>query len=121
LKDLGLVLFVGMSAAVYSSIFFATPVLVTLKQRQPKVQAHTRRVLTRRNSAATKRRAEQAALDADTALDVASASDPEPVVTTANASVHGTGKRQPAKRPTAKPAPTARRGQMPAKGGRRRH
>ena len=41
LKDLGLVLFVGMGAAVYSSIFFATPVLVTLKQREPKLRAAT--------------------------------------------------------------------------------
>lgn len=31
LKDLGLVLFVGMGVAVYSSIFLASPVLVTLK------------------------------------------------------------------------------------------
>ena len=41
LKDLGLVLFVGMLAAVYSSIFFATPVLVDLKEQEPQVQAHT--------------------------------------------------------------------------------
>jgi preprotein translocase subunit SecF len=123
LKDLGLVLFVGMGAAVYSSIFFATPVLVTLKQRQPKVQAHTRRVLARRNSAEIKQRAEQAALEADTALDVdtASGSDPEPLVTTANASARGPGEREPAKRAATKPAPTVRSGQSPARGGRRRH
>jgi len=48
LADLGLVLFVGMAVAVYSSIFFATPVLVTLKDFEPKIQAHTKRVLTRR-------------------------------------------------------------------------
>ena len=39
LKDLGLVLFVGMLAAVYSSIFFATPVLVDLKEAGAEVQA----------------------------------------------------------------------------------
>jgi preprotein translocase subunit SecF len=50
LKDLGLVLFVGMGAAVYSSIFFATPVLVTLKEREPRIKAHTQRVLARRAS-----------------------------------------------------------------------
>jgi preprotein translocase subunit SecF len=48
LKDLGLVLFVGMGIAVYSSIFFATPILVTLKEFEPRIQAHTKRVLTRR-------------------------------------------------------------------------
>lgn len=48
LKDLGLVLFFGMGAAVYSSIFFATPVLVTLKEFEPRHRLHTQRVLARR-------------------------------------------------------------------------
>jgi preprotein translocase subunit SecF len=48
LKDLGLVLFVGMLAAVYSSIFFATPVLVDLKEAEPRFRAHKQRVLARR-------------------------------------------------------------------------
>jgi preprotein translocase subunit SecF len=52
LKDLGLVLFVGMGTAVYSSIFFATPVLVTLKEQEPKYKAHTQRVLARRAAVA---------------------------------------------------------------------
>ena len=50
LKDLGLVLFVGMLAAVYSSIFFATPVLVDLKESEPRFKAHRQRVLARRAS-----------------------------------------------------------------------
>jgi preprotein translocase subunit SecF len=50
LKDLGLVLFVGMLAAVYSSIFFATPVLVDLKEAEPRFKAHKQRVLARRAS-----------------------------------------------------------------------
>ena len=52
LEDLGLVLFVGMGVAVYSSIFFATPVLVTIKEREPRFRAHTQRVLARRAAAA---------------------------------------------------------------------
>ena len=48
LKDLGLVLFVGMGVAVYSSIFFATPVLVELKEPEPRLQAHKQRVLAAR-------------------------------------------------------------------------
>ncbi|MEV6971456.1 protein translocase subunit SecF, partial [Hamadaea sp. NPDC051192] len=54
LKDLGLVLFIGMGTAVYSSIFFATPVLVTLKEYEPKIATHTQRVLARRASGASK-------------------------------------------------------------------
>ncbi|SDZ33024.1 protein translocase subunit secF [Micromonospora pattaloongensis] len=55
LKDLGLVLFVGMGIAVFSSIFFATPVLATLKDYEPRIQAHNRRVQARRASGATGR------------------------------------------------------------------
>ncbi|MEV1289894.1 protein translocase subunit SecF [Micromonospora sp. NPDC049679] len=55
LKDLGLVLFVGMGIAVFSSIFFATPVLTTLKDYEPRIQAHTKRVLARRASGGSSR------------------------------------------------------------------
>ncbi|BCJ74113.1 hypothetical protein CS0771_36570 [Catellatospora sp. IY07-71] len=48
LKDLGLVLFIGMGTAIYSSLFFATPVLVWLKEMDPKIKNHTQRVLARR-------------------------------------------------------------------------
>ncbi len=48
LKDLGLVLFIGMLAAVYSSIFLATPVLVDLKEAEPRFKQHKLRVLQRR-------------------------------------------------------------------------
>ncbi|GAA0574807.1 protein translocase subunit SecF [Paractinoplanes ferrugineus] len=51
LKDLGLVLFVGMGLGVISSIMFAAPVLSALKDREPKIKAHTARVLARRASA----------------------------------------------------------------------
>lgn len=57
LKDLGLVLFVGMLAAVYSSIFFATPVLVALKESEPRFKLHKQRVLQRRAAGITERRA----------------------------------------------------------------
>jgi preprotein translocase subunit SecF len=51
LKDLGLVLFVGMGFGVISSIMFAAPVLSALKDREPKIKAHTARVLARRAAA----------------------------------------------------------------------
>jgi len=54
LKDLGLVLFFGMGAAVYSSIFFATPVLVLLKSREPRYLAHAQRVQAKRVAVAAR-------------------------------------------------------------------
>ncbi len=52
LKDLSLVLMIGILAGTYSSIFFATPLLVSLRERTELVRNHTRRVLNRRNPAA---------------------------------------------------------------------
>ncbi|MQA34158.1 protein translocase subunit SecF [Modestobacter roseus] len=52
LKDLALVLFVGLAAGTYSSIFLATPVLAALKEREPEQQALRKRVLARRASEA---------------------------------------------------------------------
>jgi preprotein translocase subunit SecF len=48
LKDLGLVLFVGMGLGVFSSIVFAAPVLAALKEQEPRIKAHGQRVLARR-------------------------------------------------------------------------
>ncbi|HYH27085.1 MAG TPA: protein translocase subunit SecF, partial [Blastococcus sp.] len=52
LKDLALVLFVGLAAGAYSSIFLATPIVADLKEREPAQAALRRRVLARRASAA---------------------------------------------------------------------
>jgi preprotein translocase subunit SecF len=48
LKDLALALFVGMAAGTYSSICIATPFAVQLKESDPVIVAHTKRVLDRR-------------------------------------------------------------------------
>ncbi|WP_138758417.1 protein translocase subunit SecF [Modestobacter altitudinis] len=48
LKDLALVLFVGLAVGTYSSIFLATPVLAELKEREPEQQQLRKRVLARR-------------------------------------------------------------------------
>ncbi|RIJ76287.1 protein translocase subunit SecF [Nakamurella silvestris] len=58
LKDLALVMLVGMIVAGYSSIFIAVPVAVDLKLREPLIKAHTARV-------AAKRKAEGVVVDAD--------------------------------------------------------
>ncbi|MEW9531299.1 protein translocase subunit SecF [Microbispora sp. NPDC049125] len=52
LKDLSLALFVGMIVGTYSSLCVATPILVTLKEREPQWQALARRVAARQTSAA---------------------------------------------------------------------
>jgi preprotein translocase subunit SecF len=53
LMDLALVQLVGVIVGTYSSIFFATPLLVSLRERTDLVRTHTRRVLRRRNPSAT--------------------------------------------------------------------
>ena len=52
LKDLALVQLIGIMVGTYSSIFFATPLLVTLRERTELVRTHTRRVLRRRGAGA---------------------------------------------------------------------
>ena len=47
LKDLALVLFVGMLSGTYSSIFIATPVLAQIKEREPQYKALAKRVAVR--------------------------------------------------------------------------
>jgi preprotein translocase subunit SecF len=52
IKDLALVLFVGLLSGAYSSLFLATPVLCDLKEREPKWQALARRVAAKRSAQA---------------------------------------------------------------------
>ncbi len=54
IKDLALVLFVGLATGAYSSLFLATPIACDLKERQPQYQALAKRVAARRASAAAK-------------------------------------------------------------------
>lgn len=63
LQDLGLALFVGMIAGAYSSIFIATPVLTTLKEREPEQIAH-RATLQRRAERAEAKASRRAAGEA---------------------------------------------------------
>jgi preprotein translocase subunit SecF len=52
LKDLALVLFVGMLTGAYSSLFLATPWLVDLKMLDQRYKLHTSRVLAKRAAVA---------------------------------------------------------------------
>ncbi|MGF7120943.1 protein translocase subunit SecF [Rhodococcus sp. TAF43] len=51
LKDLALVQLVGILVGAYSSIFTATPMLVSIKERWGPVAAHTKKVLAKREAA----------------------------------------------------------------------
>jgi preprotein translocase subunit SecF len=53
LKDLALVQLVGILVGTYASIFLATPLLVTLRERTELVRVHTRKVLSRRKPSET--------------------------------------------------------------------
>jgi preprotein translocase subunit SecF len=89
LKDLSLVLFVGMLSGTYSSIFIATPVLADLKEREPQYKQLARQVAQRASGGrAAIRKAKTAASGAGavggqagnggaTAVDLASDSPPD--------------------------------------------
>lgn len=51
LKDLSLALFIGLATGTYSSIFVATPLLATLREREPAMQALARRVAAKGSAA----------------------------------------------------------------------
>ncbi|BBY42945.1 protein-export membrane protein SecF [Mycolicibacterium celeriflavum] len=93
LMDLALVQLVGVIVGTYSSIYFATPLLVTLRERTELVRNHTRRVMNRRKGATA--RASQAEEATGTA------EEPETVAAT-------TGPRADTTPPPDKPAPGAR-------------
>ena len=63
IKDLALILFVGLASGAYSSLFLATPIVVDLTERTPEYQALTKRVVAKR-SAEARRAAEEAELAA---------------------------------------------------------
>ena len=52
LKDLSLALFIGLATGTYSSIFIAPPILATLREREPAMQALAKRVSARSGAAA---------------------------------------------------------------------
>jgi preprotein translocase subunit SecF len=74
LKDLALVLFVGMLSGTYSSIFIATPVLADLKEREPQYKQLARQVALRASGGrAAQRKAKAAGTAAGSAAGVSTA------------------------------------------------
>jgi preprotein translocase subunit SecF len=95
LKDLALVQLVGMIVGAYSSIFFAVPLLVSIKERWGPVAAHTKKVQAKRSGAASARVSEAASRRA-AALGGSGNAAPQPPRETA------TGAPRPGVRPTGK-------------------
>ena len=58
IKDLALILFVGLASGAYSSLFLATPIVVDLTERDPQYKALTKRVVAKRSSEAQARPAD---------------------------------------------------------------
>ena len=54
IKDLALILFVGLASGAYSSLFLATPIVVDLTERAPEYKQLTKRVAAKRSSEARK-------------------------------------------------------------------
>ena len=121
LKDLALVLFVGMLSGAYSSICIATPVLADLKERQPEYKDLAVKV--KRRLAGGRRAADAASTGAPSAVaeaDAPAARSPQP---------QPVQPAQPAERPAPAPALTTpatptqqrrRRRDRPAPGPARR-
>jgi preprotein translocase subunit SecF len=105
LQDLALVQLVGVLVGTYSSIYFATPLLVSLRERTDLVSKHTKRVLRRRAAAAAKSGAE---------VDTADETDAEVTEDTVSATA------APAAPAPDKPAPGARPNRPTRPSGKRR-
>jgi preprotein translocase subunit SecF len=102
LKDLALVQLVGIIVGTYSSIFFATPLLVTLRERTELVRTHTRRVIRRRGPDGAKA-SDKGDKGPERGRARAESDDDEGSTEPASASPAATGEAAPSK-----PAPGAR-------------
>lgn len=69
LKDLALVQFIGVIEGTFNSIFFAAPMLVSLKMRSKKYRYHEKRVLKAREGQSSESGAEPEESDVLTAVD----------------------------------------------------
>ncbi|MFG1781289.1 protein translocase subunit SecF [Rhodococcus oryzae] len=78
LKDLAVVQLVGIIVGAFSSIFFATPLLVSIKERWGPVAAHTKKVLARRETRSETAGAPAAAAEASAVASRVTAASPRP-------------------------------------------
>ncbi|QOC92623.1 protein translocase subunit SecF [Micromonospora craniellae] len=116
LKDLGLVLFVGMAMAFVTSITLATPLLVVLKNRDPRIDAHNKRVVARR-AGATRETPAKGSRKAESTE--STEPDEEPVSAEAGAALAGAAAPKVGARPAGKRSGGARGGRPGGGGGNR--
>lgn len=62
LRDIALALFIGMAAGTYSSIFLATPLEVSMREREPAIAEHTAKVLADREERGVTKTSEEGQL-----------------------------------------------------------
>jgi preprotein translocase subunit SecF len=133
LKDLSLVLLVGMLSGTYSSIFIATPVLADLKEREPQYKALAKRVSVRAAGGRAAKRtaakagsrsgtaAVQAPLAEDDADDVEADTDYDDDAAPPASALTASASRVPAARGTPGTARPGPRQQPRRSGGSTRH
>ena len=102
LKDFAFAMFVGTITGAYSSIFIAAPVLVLLKQREPRYRQLQERTETRRVAMASAEARKSVATDAV-------AAQPEAATTAAPQSGSGSGGSGSKPRPKSKRKPPSKR------------
>ena len=109
LMDLALVQLVGVIVGTYSSIFFATPLVVSLRERTDLVRKHTRRVLNRRATAAAKAAgaAESGASDVEESGSHEAGEAAQPAAVGSSAAPRSLAEQE-SRMPADKPAPGAR-------------
>ncbi len=108
LNDIALALFVGLAAGAYSSIFIATPLVASFKERTPEMKALTRRVLAKRAKGETGDEG-TAAAEGEEPEDAVPA-DHEPTGTeTAGAGIGGQRRGQPTSRNRGRGRPSGKR------------
>jgi preprotein translocase subunit SecF len=110
IKDLALILFVGLASGAYSSLFLATPIVVDLTEMTPEHKALTKRVVAKRSSDAARAAAaaQAVAVPAGAAGTAGSAGGGTPAAPGATAQRRGGG-----------PAPAPRPGARPQRGRRK--
>ncbi len=121
IKDLALVLFVGLASGAYSSLFLATPILCDLKEREPQYAALRKRVAAKRvatvsrAATASRPRTATATGPGEEEVEAAPAGEPEPATAGATAGERrgGGGSGGSTPRPGARP----KRPQQQRRGG----
>jgi preprotein translocase subunit SecF len=121
IKDLALVLFVGLASGAYSSLFLATPILCDLKEREPQYAALRKRVAAKRvatvsrAATASQPRTATATGPGEEEVEAAPAGEPEPATAGATAGERrgGGGSGGSTPRPGARP----KRPQQQRRGG----